>query len=139
MNSLILRTATRVLVVLLFLVSLALLIRGHNEPGGGFIGALVASAAVALSLLAFGSSGLSRRLAFPPRRLLGAGLGLALLSGLFALVQGAPLMEGRWAELSLGAGPSLKLGTPLLFDIGVYLTVFGFAATIIRSLEEAEE
>jgi multisubunit Na+/H+ antiporter MnhB subunit len=135
-NSLILHTATRGLVVLLFLVSVVLFLRGHNEPGGGFIGGLVASAAVALALLAFGAERVRRAVRFHPRHLMGVGLALALVSGLFALFAAAPVMTGLWVEVPLGAAGPLKLGTPLLFDLGVFLTVIGFTLTIVRTLEE---
>jgi multisubunit Na+/H+ antiporter MnhB subunit len=136
MNSLILQTATRGLVMLLFVVSLVMLLRGHNEPGGGFIGGLVAAVAVALALMAFGAERVRRAVRFHPRHLLGIGLALAVASGLFAAFAGSPVMTGLWVEVPLGAAGPLKLGTPLLFDIGVFLTVVGFALTIVRTLEE---
>jgi multisubunit Na+/H+ antiporter MnhB subunit len=138
MNSLILHTATRGLVVLLVVVSVVMLLRGHNEPGGGFIGGLVAAAAVTLALMAFGAARVHRAFPLHPRHLLGVGLALAVGSGLFAAFAGAPVMTGLWVEVPLGEAGPLKLGTPLLFDVGVFLTVVGFALTIVRTLEEEE-
>ena len=138
-GSVILRTATRFLITLLFVIALFLLWRGHNEPGGGFIGGLVASGAFALYLIAFGETAMRRLLRVDPRDLLWAGIGLAVLSGLFAVATNEAFMTGQWATLYLGDGLApLKLGTPLLFDIGVFLAVIGFAITIVLALEQAE-
>ena len=137
-QSLILQTATRFLITLLLLASLFLLWRGHNEPGGGFIGGLVAAGAFTLYLIAFREEALRRMLRVPPRVLLGIGLSLALLSGLVALLASDAFMTGQWLSLYLGGGAApLKLGTPLLFDVGVYLVVIGFTLTIILALARA--
>ena len=138
-GSVILRTATRFLITLLFVTALFLLWRGHNEPGGGFIGGLVASGAFALYLIAFGETAMRRLLRVDPRDLLTAGLAIAVASGLFAVAANEAFLTGQWMTLYLGNGLApLKLGTPLLFDIGVFLAVIGFALTIVLALEQAE-
>jgi multicomponent Na+:H+ antiporter subunit A len=138
-GSVILRSATRLLITLLFVLALFLLWRGHNEPGGGFIGGLVAAGAFALYLIAFGERAARRLLRVDPRDLIGAGLAVAVVSGLFAAVAGGAFMTGQWTTLYLGEGiEPLKLGTPLLFDIGVFLAVIGFVLTIVLALEQAE-
>lgn len=131
-NTLILRTTSRFLFTLLLLLSVFLLLRGHNEPGGGFIGALVAVGAYALFALAHGLSAARKLLPLPPLRLVGWGLLLAFLSGLPALLAGQPFMTGQWYSL-LG----VKLGSPVIFDLGVYLTVFGALLSAIFGLEDA--
>ena len=73
MTSLILRTATRVLMPLLLLYGLFLFLRGHNSPGGGFAGGLVVAAAYALHSFAFGVTAARRALLVDPSRLIGAG------------------------------------------------------------------
>ena len=135
MSSLILSTATRYLLPLLLLFSIFLLLRGHNDPGGGFVGGLVAAAALALYGLAFGPVEARRLLKVEPRRLIGIGLLLALSSGLVAvLFLGRPFMTGVWSTIEL---PALgKPGTPLLFDLGVYLVVVGVTLTILVALSE---
>jgi multicomponent Na+:H+ antiporter subunit B len=135
MNSLILSTATRYLLPLLLIFSVFLLLRGHNDPGGGFVGGLVAAAALALYGLAAGVTEARRLLNLEPRFLIGAGLLLALGSGLIAVVwQGLPFMTGVWGTVDL---PALgKPGTPLLFDLGVYLVVVGVVLTILLALAE---
>jgi multicomponent Na+:H+ antiporter subunit B len=124
------RTATRILMPLLLLFSVFLLLRGHNEPGGGFVGGLVAAAAFALYGLAYGVERAQRALFVEPLTLLGAGLLIAFASGLPALLRGEPFLTAQWL-----AGP-LALGTPVVFDIGVYLVVTGVASMMIFSLAE---
>jgi multicomponent Na+:H+ antiporter subunit B len=134
MSSLILSTATRYLLPLLLLFSLFLLTRGHNEPGGGFVGGLVAAAAFALYAIADGVALARQTLRLQPTSLIGLGLLLAVVSGLVALLTGQPFMTGLWSTRSV---PVLgKLGTPLLFDVGVYFTVIGVILLIIFSLME---
>jgi multicomponent Na+:H+ antiporter subunit B len=136
MTSLILSTATRYLLPLLLLFSIFVMLRGHNEPGGGFIGGLVAAAAVALYAIAFDLARARRLIRLSPRDLIGVGLIFTLLSGVLPLVAGKPFMTGLWSQQVV---PVLgKLGTPLLFDIGVYLVVIGVTLMIIFSLAEEE-
>ncbi|HYI68762.1 MAG TPA: MnhB domain-containing protein [Skermanella sp.] len=71
MDSLILRTATRLLLSLMLLFSFFILLRGHNEPGGGFIGGLIAASAFALHSIAFGPRALRDLLVFDPRSIAG--------------------------------------------------------------------
>jgi multicomponent Na+:H+ antiporter subunit B len=133
-QSLILSTATRYLLPLLLLFSLFLLMRGHYEPGGGFVGGLVAAAAFSLYAIAFDVQRTRQLLRIDPRGLIGLGLLLAVLSGLFGWSQGKPFMTAIWGSQTW---PVLgKVGTPLLFDIGVYLVVLGVILKIVFSLAE---
>lgn len=134
--SVILRTATRFLVTLLLLFSVFLLLRGHHHPGGGFVGGLVLTAAFALYAIAYDVAAARQALAVDPRTLMAAGLLVALGSGALGLVLGDPFLTGLWREIDIPGFGALDLGTPLLFDVGVYLTVIGSALTIILALEE---
>lgn len=136
MTSLILRTATRFLVPLLLLFSLFLLFRGHNEPGGGFSGGLVAASAFILYRFAFGAEKAREALPSDLQPVIGAGLLLAVGDGALALLANQPLMTGLWGRVSAPGLGSLDIGTPLLFDVGVYLTVVGVTLLIILSLAE---
>jgi len=138
MNAIVLKTASRLLITLLLLVSVFLLIRGHNDPGGGFVAALVA--AVAVALYAFASSVEDARalLRFDPHLLMGAGILLAVASAIPAAVQGDAPLAGVWRTIDLPGGSDLKLGTPLLFDLGVYLTVIGSVLAVLLTLSEEE-
>ena len=133
MTSLILRTATRFLMPLLLLFALFLLLRGHNEPGGGFVAGLVVSAAFVLYSIDSGITSCRRALLVSPSRLLGVGLLIALASGFPALAAGRPFMTSLW--ISVGVPPAtVDLGTPLLFDLGVCLAVIGVVLTIAFTL-----
>ncbi|MBE0569478.1 MAG: Na+/H+ antiporter subunit B [Deltaproteobacteria bacterium] len=138
MTSLILRTASRFVFPLLVLFSVFLLVRGHNEPGGGFAGGLVASAAFALVVIAYGPAVARKSLRVQPFTLIGSGLLISAGSGVWALVRGEPFLTGQWRMLDLFASGPVELGSPLLFDIGVYLVVFGVVLNIVFSFAEEE-
>lgn len=137
-RSLILSVAARYLMPLLLIFSFFLLIRGHNEIGGGFAGGLVASSALILYAIANSPAALRRLLPFSPLSLVASGLLVALIAGALALFAGRPFLTGLWLRQPL---PILgKVGTPVLFDTGVYLVVVGIVIWILLSLaEEAEE
>ncbi|MFQ3588221.1 MAG: Na+/H+ antiporter subunit B [Fimbriimonadaceae bacterium] len=133
MESLILQAASRFMMPLFLSFSLFLLLRGHDLPGGGFIGGLVFSAAFALHALTFGLESARQTLRVEPKSLLGTGLALAILAGILAVVQGYDFLTGLWSTFQTPMG-ELKLGTPLLFDLGVFLVVIGTMTTIAFEL-----
>jgi multisubunit Na+/H+ antiporter MnhB subunit len=133
MTSSILQTATRLLMPLLLLFALFLLFRGHNEPGGGFVAGLVVAAAFVLHAIAFGIAAGRRALLVAPQLLLPIGLSVALASGVPAVVLGLPFMTGLWTTDD-GGPLAIALGTPLVFDIGVFLAVIGVVLTIVFTL-----
>lgn len=137
MNSLVLKTATRYLLPLLVLYSIFLLAEGHHNPGGGFSGGLMAAAAIALCALAYGVAAARQILRFEPPQLIGAGLLAVAASGVWGWTQGKAFLTGIWTEVPLPGGGSLYLGTPLLFDLGIYLVVIG--ATLLILLTFAED
>ena len=134
MSLLILRTATRYLVPLLLLFSVFLLWRGHHEPGGGFVGGLAAATAFVLIALAHGPALARSVLWIRPELLATVGVLVAVAAGLPALAQGLPFLTGLWPDSNLPGASSL--GTPLLFDLGVYLTVTGVVVSILLALME---
>ncbi len=137
MNSVIFSTTNRLIAGLLLLFSVFLLLRGHNLSGGGFAGGLVAASAFALQSLAFGVGAARRMLIFDPRSIIAAGLVVAFVSGLAGNLAGKPFLTGLWDKTPL---PLIgKLGTPLLFDFGVYIVVTGIVCMIVFSLGEEEE
>jgi len=138
MNSVILNATNRILSGLLIVFSVFLLLRGHNLPGGGFAGGLVAACAFVLQALTSGVVSARKLLVFDPRTIIAAGLFVALISGLPGLFDGLPFLTGMWDKTPL---PIVgKLGTPLLFDVGVYIVVGGISCLIVFSLgEELEE
>jgi multicomponent Na+:H+ antiporter subunit B len=135
MKSLILQTATKLLFPLLLLFSVFLFLRGHNDPGGGFIGGLVGAAAFALFAISSGTDNARKLLRINPTFMIGLGLFFAILSGFVSIMAGTPFLTGQWA-FPVVFGADLHLGSPILFDIGVYLVVVGFTLAVIFSLEE---
>jgi multicomponent Na+:H+ antiporter subunit B len=136
-DSLILRTATRFLAPLLMAESVWILLRGHNEPGGGFIGGLLGAGAIVLVQLSQGASDARRTIRVDPRALIGSGLISALVAAVMGPLVGRPLLTGVWLKTPLpGIG---KLGSPLLFDIGVYLVVVGSVLLMVMELDDRRE
>jgi len=138
-TSVIVKAASQLLLPLLLLLSVFLLLRGHHEPGGGFIGGLVAASAIALHLFATDMRSARGVLRVDPRSLMGAGLLVALLSAFIGPMTGGPLFVGRWIDITVPVFGELHLGTPLLFDFGVYLVVIGAVLTFVLTLAEVEE
>lgn len=136
MNSLILKTATKFLLALMLLFSIFILFRGHNEPGGGFIAGLITGSAFALYVMAYGPVATRKLIHIDLRYLLSFGLSCALLSGLIGLFNGKPFLTGTWLKTTIG-NTVIKIGTPLLFDIGVYVVVVAAILMVIFALEEA--
>jgi multicomponent Na+:H+ antiporter subunit B len=135
MTSSILQTAVRFLMPLLLLFAVFLLLRGHDQPGGGFVGGLVVASSFVLYSIAFGVDAARRALLVGPSRLLGIGLLVALASEIPGVVAGRPFMSAVWTTVEAGSAV-IKVGTPLLFDIGVFLTVIGVVLTIVFTLAE---
>lgn len=133
-QSLILSAATRYLMPLLLLFSFFLLLRGHNEPGGGFVGGLVAAAAFALYAFSFDVDRTRQLLRLDPRQLMSIGLLMAALSGMVAWLNQKPFLTALWSKQPW---PVLgKVGTPLLFDVGVYMVVLGVTLKIVFALAD---
>ncbi|WP_068081415.1 Na+/H+ antiporter subunit B [Polycladidibacter stylochi] len=137
MNTVIFRTVAPFLTALMTLFSIFVLLRGHNEPGGGFIGGLIAVSAFAIYGIAYGVAGVRRALHVHPMSIAASGLLLAVASVLPSLFLGQPTMTSQWLEFSL-FGTHIALSTPMFFDIGVYLVVVGAITSIALSLEERE-
>ncbi|KQS96460.1 MULTISPECIES: Na(+)/H(+) antiporter subunit B [unclassified Rhizobium] len=138
MNSLILRAATPFIVAVMVLFSVFVLLRGHNEPGGGFIGGLIAVAALSIYGIAFGVETVRRAIVFHPLAIAGAGLLLSTLSGLLSMFFHVPFMSGLWVYPVI-LGQEVPLSSVMSFDVGVYLVVVGAVTSIALSLEERGE
>ena len=139
MTSVILRAATRVLVGLMLVFSIYMLLRGHNEPGGGFIGGLLAAIGFTVYTIAHGTAATRRALRLSPRTIALAGLGIALFAGFMALPFGDAPFTGQWLFIGAeeGGGKGLPLSSVLVFDIGVFLVVIGGVLTLVLGLEES--
>lgn len=133
----ILQTATRYLLPILLLFSFFLLLRGHYEPGGGFVGGLIASIAFVLHSFANGTDATMKLLGRKPLSLIPVGLGISAVSVVLPMFFGLPPMTGLWMEEKF---PLIGLiGTSLFFDIGVYLVVVGVVLTILFTISLTED
>ena len=137
MNTLIFRTVAPFLTALMLLFSVFVLLRGHNEPGGGFIGGLIAASGLAIYGIARGVAAVRRALFFHPLTIAGAGLLLSTVAGLLSILFAVPFMTGLWIYPSL-LGTEVPLSSVLLFDVGVYFVVLGAITSIALALEEKE-
>jgi len=134
MNTVIFRTAAPLIVATMLVFSLYVCLRGHNEPGGGFIGGLIAAASIAVFGMASGVPAVRRALRVDPLAIAGFGVVLAACSGLLSLFTENPFMTSIWLYLDLGE-TVVPLSTPMFFDLGVYCVVFGTISSIALALE----
>jgi multicomponent Na+:H+ antiporter subunit B len=132
MNTLIFRTVAPLISTVMILISIIVLLRGHNDPGGGFIGGLIATSAAAIYGMARGVGEVRRLLRVNPIAFAGFGIALSCFVGLISMLVGAPFLTGLWL-------PGYIFGVPGAFDIGVYFVVFGTMTAIILALEDDGE
>lgn len=131
-DSFILRAITSFLFFLVNVFAVYLLLRGHNLPGGGFIGGLGCALSIILLMLAYGIEETERIVRIDPVRIAAAGLAVALGSALLPVFLGDAFLKHynlKYKDLPLVG--DLSVGTPLLFDVGVYLVVVGVATKLI--------
>lgn len=134
MNSIILQIASRYIKWIFIAIALIALIRGHNDPGGGFIGGLLASLAFIFKGFAYSFYELKQQLKRKPDYLISGGLALVLASFVPSVLNHQQLMKGVWIKPHLPFIGELKLGTPLIFDIGVFFVVIGITFVFMTSL-----
>lgn len=125
MNSVILQLASPYVRSLLVFFSLIALLRGHNYPGGGFIGGLLAALAIVFYSFALDWYQVQKKLKVKPETYIALGLAFVLSSFLPSLFQSEVLMKGVWVSIPMGILGKLELGSPLLFDTGVFMGVIG--------------
>jgi multisubunit Na+/H+ antiporter MnhB subunit len=119
MKSLIFSVTIKILKPIFWIIAIWLLVRGHNAPGGGFVAGLVAATAVILQILNGGWSSLHPRLRENLFEICGIGIFISIFSGAMALLIGNPFMTGRWMNIR-----GLEIGSPVIFDAGVFILVF---------------
>jgi multicomponent Na+:H+ antiporter subunit B len=137
MPELYLRLLARILGPFLIALTLFLLLRGHNLPGGGFIAGLLAAATLELQILSTGDQNVRRRIG----RFLQPGIGVGLLIAVFAALLGLlgqGIFQGIWWKIPVGP-LIIDLGTPLIFDIGVFITVVAVTTSYLLGLSQAAE
>lgn len=130
MNNVILKSSVKIVTPVIFFFSIIVMLKGHNDPGGGFIGGLLGALAWVVYRLGTGKEKLPVNLIY----VMCFGVLLALSSGLFALTQDAPFLTGFWGPgVTVPTLGKVKLATPLFFDIGVYIVVFSIAIRMLNS------
>lgn len=137
MNSLIFRTIAPLLTAVMLVFSVFVLLRGHNEPGGGFIGGLIAASALAIYGMAVGPGAARAALKAHPLVYAGFGVALAALSGVLSILFDVPFLTGLWTIFEFDE-VEVAVSTPMVFDIGVYFVVFGTISAVALALEDEE-
>ncbi len=135
-NDVILATGTKVIVFVILTFALYLFFAGHNNPGGGFIGGLMAASALVLLALSFNVELARRVVPIDYRDLIGTGLGIAYLTGIGSFLFGVPFLSHTFAYVELPLLGKTELATAMIFDLGVFLTVIGVTMTIILQIGE---
>jgi multicomponent Na+:H+ antiporter subunit A len=133
-RSLVLEVATRMIFPLIMVLSVYFFFAGHNTPGGGFAGGLMAGLALVLRYLAGGRYELGETLPLDAGKILGVGLALSAGTAVASLLLGAPALSSAVLEFDLPVLGHIKLVTALFFDLGVYLIVVGLVLDVLRSL-----
>lgn len=138
MNSVILQIASKYVRWLLVIFSVIMLLRGHNLPGGGFIGGLLAGLSLAYKGFAFTPSVLEKEMKIRPEIFMVFGLLLIFISLWPGVVLEGTLMQGIWFTIPFPFTEGYKFGTPFLFDIGVYFVVIGVTVLFLFSLSDKD-
>jgi multicomponent Na+:H+ antiporter subunit A len=133
-RSIILEVIVRILFHTIIIVSLYVLLAGHNLPGGGFAGGLIAGMALVMRYVAGGRYELGAAAPTDAGRLLGVGMTLAVSCAVVPLIVGAPPLKSAYLEANLDWIGHIEFVTPTIFDIGVYLVVIGLVLDVLRSL-----
>lgn len=136
MPELYLRLLDRVLTPVLLILAVILLLAGHNQPGGGFIAGLVVAAAFQLQILSRGERYVRDTIGPRLQPLIGTGLVLALLAAWLGVWQGG-FFKGVWWEGHLGP-LTIELGSPMLFDIGVFFVVLAVVTSYLLGLSQSD-
>jgi multicomponent Na+:H+ antiporter subunit A len=125
--------SVRIVFPVVMITSLWLLFAGHNQPGGGFVGGLLAGAALALRYVAGGIDEVRDHAPFRPWTVLGAGLFIAAVVGTIPLLLGGSVLEVGYVSLDLPALGDVALSSALVFDTGVYLAVVGMVLMVFEA------
>ncbi len=136
MSSLILTTVTRLVFFVVLLFSLYLLLRGHNNPGGGFIAGVMTALAILLLSIASDLRHVRRVLPVEPRLLTGVGLLISLTTGVVPMLFGYPFLTSTFGHLHAPWLGDVELASAFFFDLGVYSVVVGGTVLMIMTLAE---
>lgn len=126
---------TRLLMPILATASIFFLFRGHDLPGGGFIGGLLLATAFLLEGLSEGTAAVRKTMKIKPDTMIIAGLFIAVIGGVIGMINGQSFLKGVWWQFPAWLG-GIKVGSPFIFDVGVYLVVAGTILMIYLSIKE---
>jgi len=129
-----LATISQSLLPLALLVSFYIFLRGHNLPGGGFIAGLVTAVAFILQYIAHGSHWIAERITINYRKVIAAGIGIAMFTGVGSWLFGRPFLTTWFDYFDIPLIGEIELASALVFDVGVYITVVGSTLMILASL-----
>lgn len=135
-NDVILQTVTKIVVFIILTFGVELFLSGHNNPGGGFIGGLVLSSAFVLLYLVYDIETVQKGIPFDFKKIAAIGVLLAVGSGIGSMVFGLEFLTHAFSEFTLPVFGETEIGTVMLFEAGVALTVVGVVVTIILSISE---
>ncbi|WP_312773045.1 monovalent cation/H+ antiporter subunit A [Pseudomonas rhodesiae] len=124
----------RLLLPIALVVSFYLFMRGHNQPGGGFVAGLVMSVAFILQYMVAGTQWVEAQMSLRPMRWMGFGLFSATLTGLGALCFGYPFLTTHTLHLSVPVLGDIHIASALFFDVGVYAMVVGSTLLMLTAL-----
>jgi multicomponent K+:H+ antiporter subunit A len=111
-----------------------LFMRGHNQPGGGFVAGLVMSVAFILQYMVAGTQWVEAQMRLRPLRWMGTGFLFAIMTGVGSMLLGYPFMTTHTAHLALPWLGDIHVASALFFDIGVYAVVVGSTLLILTAL-----
>lgn len=132
-RSLILDVSVRLLYPSIIVLSLYFLFSGHNQPGGGFVGGLAASAAISLRYVTGGLEAVRRSFRSEPWTILGTGLAISVGTAIFPMLLGGAILEHGTLKLHPPVLGEIKVTSALPFDVGVYLVVIGLVLMIFEA------
>lgn len=133
-NDVIIRSVTKVAIVIIFTFAINLFISGHHFPGGGFIGGLTFASGLILLFLTFGIENVRKNIPLDFKVVAAVGVLIAVFTGVGAIAFDAPFLTQTFGYFSIPVFGKTELATAVLFDVGVALAVIGTALTIIMSI-----
>ncbi|WP_026473006.1 MnhB domain-containing protein [Alkaliflexus imshenetskii] len=136
MQNIILEKIASLFLKAMIIVSFWLLLRGHDEPGGGFIAGIIASTGFILYAIVYGSVAVEKILRWNTRNWMGIGLGIIFIAIIIPIFMGYPPLTGVWMPTPSFLDGFIHIGTPILFDIGVYIAVIGIILSILITIME---
>src|SRR5690606_13546384 len=133
-NDVIIRSVTKVAVVIIFTFTINLFISGHHNPGGGFIGGLAFSAGLVLLFLTFDIETVRNNLPLDFKVVAAIGVLIAVLTGVGGMLFGKEFLTQAFGYFDIPVFGKTELASAVLFDVGVALAVIGTSLTIIMSI-----